>query len=167
MAIAEQLVIKAQLDLSGVASDVDKLRSQLESASKVSTASLDIEAKKAALIDAQIAKELAGVEKINAAKEQAAQREIARQEAAAVKQQQVAANLIGSLERQKATLGVRSAEGGGDKEAALIAQELLRYKQQMADIDAKLIDPADIANARGLADEINRLNLEKIDVPKP
>lgn len=163
MAIAEQLVIKAQLDLSGVASDVDKLRSQLESASKVSTASLDIEAKKAALIDAQIAKELAGVEKINAAKEQAAQREIARQEAAAVKQQQVAANLIGSLERQKATLGVRSAEGGGDKEAALIAQELLRYKQQIADIDAKLIDPADIANARGLADEINRLNLEKID----
>ena len=61
MAIAEQLVIKAQLDLSGVASDVDKLRSQLESASKVSTASLDIEAKKAALIDAQIAKEFAGV----------------------------------------------------------------------------------------------------------
>lgn len=181
MAIAEQLVIKARLDLSGVASDVEKLRSQLESASKVSTASLDIEAKKAALIDAQIAKELAGVEKINAAKEQAAQREqarqdaqigkqeqaaqreIARQEAAAVKQQQVAANLIGSLERQKATLGVRSAEGGGDKEAALIAQELLRYKQQIADIDAKLIDPADIANARGLADEINRLNLEKID----
>ena len=46
MAIAEQLVIKAQLDLSGVASDVEKLRSQLESASKVSTASLDIEAKK-------------------------------------------------------------------------------------------------------------------------
>jgi TP901 family phage tail tape measure protein len=181
MAIAEQLVIKARLDLSGVASDVEKLRSQLESASKVSTASLDIEAKKAALIDAQIAKELAGVEKINAAKEQAAQREqarqdaqigkqeqaaqreIARQEAAAVKQQQVAANLISSLERQKATLGVRSAEGGGDREAALIAQELLRYKQQIADIDAKLIDPADIVNARGLADEINRLNLEKID----
>lgn len=181
MAIAEQLVIKAQLDLSGVASDVEKLRSQLESASKVSTASLDIEAKKAALIDAQIAKELAGVEKINAAKEQAAQREqarqdaqigkqeqaaqreIARQEAAEVKQQQVAANLIGSLERQKAILVVRSAEGGGDKEAALIAQELLRYKQQIADIDAKLIDPADIANARGLANEINRLNLEKID----
>ena len=210
MAISEQLVISARLDLSGVASDVDKLRSQLESANKISASSLDVEAKKAAFLDARIAKEQAAIEKIAALREQqalkeqsrldsqiakqeaaaqrdasrkeqaaakdqarqdaqigkqeqAAQREIARQEAAAVKQQQVAANLIGSLERQKATLGVRSAEDGGAREAALIAQELLRYKQQLADIDAKLIDPADIANARGLADEINRLNLEKID----
>ncbi len=248
MAISEQLVISARLDLSGVASDVDKLRSQLESASKVSTASLDIEGKKAALLDARIAKEQASVSKISATKdqaaakeqsrldaliakqEQAAQREVsrkdalaqkeqarldaeiakrdaalaresakrdaaaakeiaaqekiaqkeqarldsqiakreaasakesARQEAAAQKQQQIAANTIAQLEKQKAASAVRATDGG-DKEAARIAQETLRYKQQIAAIDAKIFNSADIANAKALAAEINKLNLEKI-----
>lgn len=248
MAISEQLVISARLDLSGVASDVDKLRSQLESASKVSTASLDIEGKKAALLDARTAKEQASVSKISAAKdqaaakeqsrldaliakqEQAAQREVsrkdasaqkeqarldaeiakrdaalaresakrdaaaakeiaaqekiaqkeqarldsqiakreaasakesARQEAAAQKQQQIAANTIAQLEKQKTSSAVRASDGG-DKEAARIAQETLRYKQQIATIDAKIFSPADVANAKALAAEINKLNLEKI-----
>jgi TP901 family phage tail tape measure protein len=179
MAISERLVISARLDLSGVASDVDKLRSQLESASKVSTASLDIESKKAALLDARIAKEQASIEKINALKEQAAakeqarldsqiakeeaatQRDIARKEQAASKEQQIAASTIAALERQKAASVVRVADGG-DKEAARVAQEILRAKQQIAAIDAKLINPTDITNAKALANEINRLNLEKI-----
>jgi TP901 family phage tail tape measure protein len=71
------------------------------------------------------------------------------------------AAFISQLERQKAASAVRVSDGA-DKEAARVAQELLRYKQQLAAIDAKLINPADIANAKALASEINKLNLDKI-----
>jgi TP901 family phage tail tape measure protein len=71
------------------------------------------------------------------------------------------AAFISQLEKQKAASAVRVSDGA-DKEAARVAQELLRYKQQLAAIDAKLINPADIANAKALASEINKLNLDKI-----
>ncbi len=71
------------------------------------------------------------------------------------------AAFISQLEKQKAASAVRVSDGT-DKEAARVAQELLRYKQQLAAIDAKLINPADIANAKALASEINKLNLDKI-----
>jgi TP901 family phage tail tape measure protein len=71
------------------------------------------------------------------------------------------AAFISQLEKQKAASTVRVSDGG-DKEAARVAQELLRYKQQLAAIDAKLINPVDIANARALAAEVNKLNLDKI-----
>jgi hypothetical protein len=90
MAISEQLVISARLDLSGVASDVGKLRSQLESANKISATSLDVEAKKSAFLDARIAKEQAAIEKINSLKEQQALKEQARLDAQIAKQESAA-----------------------------------------------------------------------------
>jgi TP901 family phage tail tape measure protein len=71
------------------------------------------------------------------------------------------AAFIAQLEKQKAASSVRVADGA-DKEAARVAQELLRYKQQLAAIDAKLINPVDITNAQALAAEVNKLNLDKI-----
>jgi TP901 family phage tail tape measure protein len=71
------------------------------------------------------------------------------------------AAFISQLEKQKAASTVRVSDGA-DKEAARIAQETLRYKQQIAAIDAKIFNPADVANAKALAAEINKLNLEKI-----
>ena len=79
----------------------------------------------------------------------------------ASRQQADAASFIQQLEKQKAASAVR-VNDGADKEAARVAKEILRYKQQIADINAKLIDPADIVNAKKLAEEINRLNLAKI-----
>ena len=71
------------------------------------------------------------------------------------------ASLLAQLEKQKAASSIRVSDGA-DKEAARIAQETLRYKQQIAAIDAKIFNPVDIANAKALAAEINKLNLEKI-----
>ena len=71
------------------------------------------------------------------------------------------AAFISQLEKQKAASAVRVSDGA-DKEAARNTQEALRYKQQIAAIDAKIFNPADVATAKALALEINKLNLEKI-----
>jgi len=71
------------------------------------------------------------------------------------------AAFISQLERQKAASAVRVSDGA-DKEAARNTQEALRYKQQIAAIDAKIFNPADVATAKALALEINKLNLDKI-----
>ena len=154
-----------------------------DEATKIAEASLKklqleidaLEAKKAqsAANDVQRAEQLAAKQAAQDAKAQAnAQKEIdlqekldAKREASAQKeaqrQEQSSQKLLGQLEKQKAASTVRAADSG-DKESARIAQETLRYKQQIAAIDAKIFNPADIANAKALAAEINKLNLEKI-----
>ncbi|MBD1853968.1 hypothetical protein H6F87_29060 [Cyanobacteria bacterium FACHB-502] len=69
--------------------------------------------------------------------------------------------LNAELLRTKAALASGDESNELRKQVALL-QEASRYKQELARIDRAGISPEDAANAKKLADELNRINLDRI-----
>lgn len=187
MAISEQLVIKATLDTSAIASQIDGLRSQFQKLTENDNISLDNESKRSALIAERLQKEIDSLAKLEAIRlegqakleaieqeritkieaaervaeerrEQAAEKQAARE---ADRQQK----LLETLEKQQAAAQVKTASASGDssaKQDALIFQEAIRFKQELAKIDRAGFSKEDADNAKKLAEAINSTNLEKI-----
>lgn len=72
-------------------------------------------------------------------------------------------DLVGDILKVNAALKGSGASAQGLQKELAIYKEMLRFKRQLAQIDANAITPEGAANARALATELNRLNLQKIN----
>lgn len=113
--------------------------------------------------DAFAARQL--VEELNRVNTDRIEQEFAQMEAAARESTQGAKRALEDLEGQLLQAGAVS--GGGDNTAlqrqADLFQESLRYKRQLADIENAGFSPQDLARAKQMADELNKINVKRIE----
>ena len=161
MAISEQLVISARLDLSGVASDVDKLRSQLDGAIKNFQPEINFGVKEATadlakfqaiannikipvfgvggnesskLAEASLKKLQFEVDALEQKKAQSAAKELERIGAIAAKQEASSAKLLAQLEKQDAVAQRRLTQGnvnGNNAEDKVAIRNAKIYEEQI------------------------------------
>lgn len=78
---------------------------------------------------------------------------------ASAKLSQLSADIL----KAKAAASDSAGEAAGLQQQAATLQEMLRYKRELADIEGSGLSDEDVTNAKALAAELNKLNLDRIE----